>query len=187
MGLTAEQQRVMEENRRKALERRAAKQNEASNQTLQNHNSRNCVPSSNKILNPPIVTLTPVVHRSLPAAGVHQKPGGTPSQHKGLASKQLSSANRQSVVFQLTSRFKFTVEAPFDNEMVEIFKKIPSKAYDGSNRKWTFALADHQKLVDGLNPLLAKYQIQPLPRYVMDIFRYESTLGTGIFHNILYT
>lgn len=157
MGLTAEQQKMIEENKRKALERRAAKQVD---------------PTTSKILGSPAVKKTPMFKNS-PSTGLNQKPKGTPLQNKGSLAKPLSSPKNQRplVTFQLISRVRFTVEAPFDNEMVEMFKKIPSKAYDGVNRKWTFGLADHQRLFEGLNPLLAKYQIQPLPKYVLDTFR----------------
>lgn len=168
MGLTAEQQRLIDENRRKALERRAAKQSETS-QVPQNQTVRNVVPSSNRILESPIVR-NPQSSSHSPAWSQNFK--GTPKQ--GSSKKPFSTqGNRPLVTFQLISKLKFVVEAPFDNEMVEVFKKIPSKSYDGASRKWMFALSDHQQLVDGLNPLLSKYQVQPLPRYVLDIFRYH--------------
>lgn len=102
------------------------------------------------------------VKKSQQANNFNPKPQGIPS-------------NRPVASFQLVSRKKFCVEAPYDNEMIQIFQKFPSKTYDAASRKWAFPLSEHQKLLESMNPLLARFQVQPLPKFVLDIFRYSYT------------
>ncbi len=167
MGLTQEQIKLMEENRRKALEKRAAKMAEANPMSNQNRNVHSAsvgkCPSASFYSTPQ----SKVVVKSSWNASAGS------SSKKSLANVAYSPAgtNRPVASFQLISRTKFSVEAPFDNEMIEIFKKFPSKTYDGVNRKWTFPLTDHQKMLESLNPLLTRFQIQPLPKFVLDVFR----------------
>lgn len=176
MSLTPAQIKLMEENRRKALEKRAAK-----------------LAVSNMVVNPSSNTFSPKQSfsshsngkgtvSSFYSATPQSKSSGTSAWKTPASSKQPFNSNkntpptlpsnRPAADFQLISRTKFSVEAPFDNEMIEIFKKFPSKTYDGSSRKWTFSLSDHQRMLESLNPLLSRFQINPLPKFVLDVFRY---------------
>ena len=202
MAPTEEQKKLMEENKRKALEKRAlanlARQgatsgpsnsvpiqsNHVIRPSFQSPNPRSATPSYNN--NNDISNVRPSYSKpqfTSPAAGFYGKnktPSG-PNQNRAVAS------------FQLITRNKFTVEAPFDNEMIDIFKKCPGAAYNPTNRKWTFPLAgnkkkikllnfykkcyyiifetEHSKMLGLLNPLMTKYQFQPLPNYVLDVFK----------------
>lgn len=168
MGLTQEQIKLMEENRRKALEKRAAKMAEANTMSNQNRN----VPSASVGKCPSASSFYSTPQSKVVVKSSWNAPAGSSSK-KSLANAGYSPAatNRPVASFQLVSRTKFSVEAPFDNEMIEIFKKFSSKTYDGVNRKWTFPLTDHQKMLESLNPLLTRFQIQPLPKFVLDVFR----------------
>jgi|688.fasta_scaffold358903_1 SWI/SNF-related matrix-associated actin-dependent regulator 1 of chromatin subfamily A len=181
MPLTPDQIKLMEENRRKALEKRAAAQKAESNQVALNNNKSNFSVGNSALLrpshtiNPPIIGKTPAG-----ASSFYSRPqysGGKSSWNSPASSSKFtpnkSSANfsRPMATFQMISRRKFCVEAPFDNEMIEIFKKIPTKSYDGVLRRWTFPLSEHQNLLESLDPLLSRFQFQPLPKFVLDTFR----------------
>jgi hypothetical protein len=58
-----------------------------------------------------------------------------------------SNQNRAVASFQLITRNKFTIEAPFDNEMIDVFKKCPGASYNPTNRKWIFPLAGNKKII----------------------------------------
>lgn len=140
MGLTQEQIKLMEENRRKAMEKRAAKMAESN--VIVNQN-RNVVPASTKpvFVNPTSAVKCPTVSSfySTPqskAKSSWNSQGTSSKKFSANSSYTPSAANRPAASFQLISKTKFSVEAPFDNEMIEIFKKSPSKAYDATNRRW---------------------------------------------------
>ena len=180
MPLTPDQIKLMEENRRKALEKRAAAQKAESNQVALNNNKSNFSVGNSALLRPSH-TINPSIGKTPGgASSFYSRPqysGGKSSWNSPASSSKFtpnnSSANfsRPMATFQMISRRKFCVEAPFDNEMIEIFKKIPTKSYDGVLRRWTFPLSEHQNLLESLDPLLSRFQFQPLPKFVLDTFR----------------
>ena len=150
MAPTEEQKKLMEENKRKALEKRAlanfarqgatsgpsnsvpVQSNHVIRPSFQSPNPRPATPSYNNNNVRPSYSKPQFTS---PAAGFYGKnktPSGT-NQNRAVAS------------FQLITRNKFTVEAPFDNEMIDIFKKCPGAAYNPTNRTWTFPLAGNKK------------------------------------------
>jgi len=155
-----------------------------SNQVVLNNNKSNFFAVSS-VLRPPSPAINPSVGKSPSgASSFYSKPqysGGKSTWNSPASSSKLppknanfgssASSSRPMATFQLISRRKFCVDAPFDNEMIEIFKKFPTKSYDGVLRRWTFPLSDHQKLLESLDPLLTRFQFQPLPKFVLDIFR----------------
>lgn len=162
----------MEENRKKALEKRAERLAAESNKKL-DHNQ-------NSVGTPAVGTKTTSFYSNarVPSLNSPQQSSSSKvaphSAAKPFSNKQpptIPISARPVVNFQLVSRNRFCVEAPFDNEIIEIFKQFPSKTYDGASRKWTFLLSDHPSLLKSLNPILSRFQLQPLPRYVLDIFR----------------
>lgn len=185
MPLTPDQIKLMEENRRKAIEKRAAAKQTETNQVVMNNNRSNFSAGSSAVLRSPAPAINPSVGISPSgASSFYSRPqysGGKSTWNSpGSSSKfppknanfvSSASSSRPTATFQLISRRKFCVDAPFDNEMIEIFKKLPTKSYDGVLRRWTFPLSDHQKLLESLDPLLTRFQFQPLPKFVLDIFR----------------
>lgn len=183
MSLTPAQIKLMEENRRKAMEKRAAKMTAPPN-TVMNHQNKDTFSSTKSSIFSPNSCNKGTTSASFYSAQKLDNNGKSTWNTPASSSKQLQtnvnrnnptpfkgSSNRPVVAFQLISRSKFCIEAPFDNEMIEIFKKFPSKSYDGTNRKWTFPLADHQRVLTSLDPLISRFQIQPLPKFVLDVFR----------------
>lgn len=43
----------------------------------------------------------------------------------------------------LISRDRFDVDVPYNKELVEIFKAIPSKNFEPISKKWSFTLKDY--------------------------------------------
>lgn len=52
----------------------------------------------------------------------------------------------------------------------QIFKSLPSGAYNAQDRTWNFALSDHDRLMSQVQPLEPRVIIQPLPKWVIRTF-----------------
>lgn len=174
MPLTEAQQKLIEENRRKAIAKRQSKVAQLSS------NQNVAGPSANPINN----STTPSnFYSRTPTSKKFTSKGNTPDISSKF-SKALSSSSpktsfnntRPQVSFELVSRHQFMVDAPFSAPMIEIFKKIPSRMYDAAKRKWLFAIKDHKLLLQNLDPLLSAFEIHPLPNFVLQIFRYLKPL-----------
>ncbi|XP_076363842.1 LOW QUALITY PROTEIN: SWI/SNF-related matrix-associated actin-dependent regulator of chromatin subfamily A-like protein 1 [Tachypleus tridentatus] len=74
----------------------------------------------------------------------------------------------------LINRKRFQVEVGFHQQMIEVFKAIPSKVYDAKERKWNFAVEDHDKLIQGVIPLFPNVIISPLPQCILKVFQKAS-------------
>ncbi|KFP76977.1 SWI/SNF-related matrix-associated actin-dependent regulator of chromatin subfamily A-like 1, partial [Acanthisitta chloris] len=48
---------------------------------------------------------------------------------------------------------RFQVEIGYNAELVAVFKKVPSKAYDPAMKKWNFSLEDYSSLMEAANQL----------------------------------
>ncbi|XP_017680879.1 PREDICTED: SWI/SNF-related matrix-associated actin-dependent regulator of chromatin subfamily A-like protein 1 isoform X2 [Lepidothrix coronata] len=48
---------------------------------------------------------------------------------------------------------RFQVEIGYNAELVTVFKKVPSKAYDPALKKWNFSLGDYRSLMEAANQL----------------------------------
>ncbi|NXP19138.1 SMAL1 protein, partial [Scytalopus superciliaris] len=48
---------------------------------------------------------------------------------------------------------RFQVEIGYNAELVAVFKKVPSKAYDPAMKKWNFSLGDYSSLMEAANQL----------------------------------
>lgn len=179
--LTEAQKKAMEENRRRALEKRAARQH--SEQPRSNDNVQQSIVS---IVPPSTIQSSGTFKADYsspkncsPKNSIQAKTGaatpypGNSKLHSPASSVSL--ASKPSILFQLISRARFAVEAPFKSEMIEVFKKMPSRSYDAQTRKWSFALSDHQALFNAMAPFLSQFQLKPLPYFVLNIFRYIRT------------
>ncbi|NXK96372.1 SMAL1 protein, partial [Formicarius rufipectus] len=56
---------------------------------------------------------------------------------------------------------RFQVEIGYNAELVAVFKKVPSKAYDPTMKKWNFSLGDYSSLMEAANQL-ASVVLAPL-------------------------
>ncbi|KAK4290027.1 hypothetical protein Pmani_037046 [Petrolisthes manimaculis] len=73
--------------------------------------------------------------------------------------------------FRLTCPERFIVDAPFHHQMVEIFKTLDTKMYDPMTQKWNFSVKEHDKLVSALAPLRPAVCISPLPAFVRKVLQ----------------
>ncbi|RXN16995.1 SWI SNF-related matrix-associated actin-dependent regulator of chromatin subfamily A 1 [Labeo rohita] len=69
----------------------------------------------------------------------------------------------------LVSRCRFEVEIGYQGDVIEIFKKMPSRNYDMKTRKWSFLLEDYGKLMAELSEM-PTVEIEPLPPAVLQSF-----------------
>ncbi|XP_073701249.1 thioredoxin domain-containing protein 6 [Garra rufa] len=69
----------------------------------------------------------------------------------------------------LVSRCRLEVEIGYQGDVIEIFKKMPSRNYDMKTRKWNFLLEDYGKLMAELSEL-PTVEIEPLPPAVLQSF-----------------
>ena len=182
MSLSEAQKKLMEEKRLQALQIRASRQQTEKVRNLDHAQQFTSPPSSSKKhVNDQKKETSNNYYNFSPKQSFVNKQCGIASTNQPVSkftkpqASQHSSAGlvkiKPSLSFQLINRNRFVVEATFSNEIIEIFKKIPSRSYDAQTRKWSFALNDHQKLFEALNPYLAQYQIKPLPNFVINIFR----------------
>ncbi|XP_027492831.1 SWI/SNF-related matrix-associated actin-dependent regulator of chromatin subfamily A-like protein 1 [Corapipo altera] len=56
---------------------------------------------------------------------------------------------------------RFQVEIGYNAELVTVFKKVPSKAYDPAMKKWNFSLGDYHSLMETANQL-SSVVLEPL-------------------------
>ncbi|XP_032549058.1 SWI/SNF-related matrix-associated actin-dependent regulator of chromatin subfamily A-like protein 1 [Chiroxiphia lanceolata] len=56
---------------------------------------------------------------------------------------------------------RFQVEIGYNAELVTVFKKVPSKAYDPAMKKWNFSLGDYHSLMEAANQL-SSVVLEPL-------------------------
>ncbi|NXO35073.1 SMAL1 protein, partial [Locustella ochotensis] len=94
--------------------------------------------------------------------------GGFVSQASGRMQKLTSSAGVAST-FEAASHKKasnvtkgkcvkygedrFQVEIGYNAELIAVFKKVPSKAYDPAMKKWNFSMEDYRSLLEAANQL----------------------------------
>ncbi|KAL1267382.1 hypothetical protein QQF64_032745 [Cirrhinus molitorella] len=69
----------------------------------------------------------------------------------------------------LVSRCRLEVDIGYQADVIEIFKKMPSRNYDMKTRKWNFLLEDYGKLMAELSEL-PTVEIEPLPPAVLQSF-----------------
>ncbi|NXA93641.1 SMAL1 protein, partial [Melanocharis versteri] len=48
---------------------------------------------------------------------------------------------------------RFQVEVGYNAELIAVFKKVPSKAYDPAMKKWNFSMEDYRSLLEAANQL----------------------------------
>ena len=77
-------------------------------------------------------------------------------------------------VCSLTSRSRFEVAAAYHAPLIEIFKSIASGQYNSKTRVWSFALHDHDLLLQKSRGLAPGLNVTALHTFVRDAFRKQS-------------
>lgn len=170
--LSEEQQKRIEENRKKALERRAAKLQSASipnvNKLSNIHsnfnnlksNDFNRLPSKTKF----ITEINNCEKKVSTSANTYK------NNMYDKANPQISSDKCFTGKCILISRTHFCVEIGYHSQLVEIFRTIPSKIYDAKEKKWCFNIKQHNALIEAIQPLVPKVIITPLPKTIVKVF-----------------
>uniref|UniRef100_A0A182NET2 SWI/SNF-related matrix-associated actin-dependent regulator of chromatin subfamily A-like protein 1 n=1 Tax=Anopheles dirus TaxID=7168 RepID=A0A182NET2_9DIPT len=71
----------------------------------------------------------------------------------------------------LVSETRFIVETNgFNEQMVQMFKQIPSKNYDAATKTWNFELKDYKTLQDRIATLNPHVVLGPIPNFVLQEF-----------------
>lgn len=167
-ALTEEQRKRIEENRRKALEKRALK--------AEINNKQNSIVPVNKTAGNIGVSNNTVVNTSNNVASALQftKPPSLYSAPKTFNnSKTVNNSSKSSEMMKgqcvLLSRKRFYIDIGYHKEVIEIFKSVPGRLYDMQTKKWNFPIDDHDKLVSLLKPLQPNVLIIPLPRPIVKL------------------
>ncbi|CAG0918175.1 unnamed protein product [Notodromas monacha] len=69
----------------------------------------------------------------------------------------------------LVDRRTFRVDMGFHEKAIEEFKSIPSRIYDMTSKRWSFALTDHVKLMSKLNALRPHVAVAEIPKHVVEV------------------
>ena len=150
MAPTEAQLKLMEENKKRAMEKRALAS--ATRQILQtgpNNNvfvqqskSQSIRPTSNSFQSPQPTTSSGYKNVR-PNFQKQTSPNGFYGKSQTNASPSVVK-NRPVASFSLISRSRFTVDSSYDAEMVEIYKKVPGKSYDPQTQRWSFPLSGNK-------------------------------------------
>lgn len=175
-GLTDEQRRRIEENRRKALEKRAAKTHTLNGN--QNGNST-LLPTTVSIKDPSGTSNNYFAQNGNLCGSNHMnttKPSILPRNQR-----LLDRIDKIPIKFQinnevlkgrcvLLSKERFYVDVGYKAEVIDVFKQVPSRMYDAKTRKWNFLIEHHDKLISLCRPMEPQVLIAPLPWLVVKMF-----------------
>ncbi|XP_014287672.1 SWI/SNF-related matrix-associated actin-dependent regulator of chromatin subfamily A-like protein 1 [Halyomorpha halys] len=188
-SLTEEQKRRIEENRRLALERRAAR-------LALSHSS----PPKQSV--PPAKTFPassfykpsdkPVLNTSGPSPSY--PPLKTWSVQKSNTSKPLSNGVSKTTAVERTwnvttdalqgtvsliNKKTFVLEIGFNQKLVDICKQIPGRYYDPQKKSWCFPLKEYENFKKITAPLSPQIVIGNLPASVLKIFSNPSNFSVN--------
>eukprot|EP00731_Ephydatia_muelleri_P007759 Em0004g97a len=80
------------------------------------------------------------------------------------------------VVLTLASRTRFKAIANYDQSLIEVFKKVSSKAYDAKACTWSFGIEDHDHLAKLIAKECPHMEISPVPKQLVSHFLASPTL-----------
>lgn len=190
-ALTEAQKKLIEENRRKALEKRAERLKASASQAATataapSTNPAHIATAQNGLASKASNFYRPVVqtplcepHNSLRPWG-HSHTGSSPQASTfqvDAASPIVPPAPPAKTVngsCVLVSHSRFVVDVPYHQQMIEIFKSISSRSYDAVQRRWSFALSSHNELMQKLKPLRPDVLVAEIPSYVLRVFQTAS-------------
>ncbi|KAF6213119.1 hypothetical protein GE061_010834 [Apolygus lucorum] len=170
----------MEESRRAAMEKRAARM------ALVQSSSISTVPSSSH-LNP---SAPPFLPKSIPVSSFkgnqHHLPSNSKQNGNARSSKfdAQGSKNKKDVpsdswnvmtapltgTLSLISRDRFICYIGFNQKLNELFKSIPGSIFDANKKKWTFPLDQYENLKKKIEPLAPNITVGNLPKSVLKMF-----------------
>ncbi|XP_055544718.1 SWI/SNF-related matrix-associated actin-dependent regulator of chromatin subfamily A-like protein 1 [Wyeomyia smithii] len=102
----------------------------------------------------------------------YSRPNGQNAKYNGTPGKVAPVFIRTvTCTCALVAETRFVVQtSAFNEQLIDVFKSIPSKQYDATSKSWTFAIQDYslvQERVTALNPHVT---IGPLPGFILRLF-----------------
>ncbi|XP_053693187.1 SWI/SNF-related matrix-associated actin-dependent regulator of chromatin subfamily A-like protein 1 [Sabethes cyaneus] len=71
----------------------------------------------------------------------------------------------------MISETRFVVHmSGFNEQLINVFKSVPSKQYDPASKDWSFAIQDYLLVQEKVNALKPNASVGPLPAYVLRLF-----------------
>ncbi|KAL4222279.1 SWI/SNF-related matrix-associated actin-dependent regulator of chromatin subfamily A-like protein 1 [Mactra antiquata] len=70
----------------------------------------------------------------------------------------------------LISKDRFTVKAGYSEPLIQLFKAMDTKLYDAVTKKWSFKLLEYNKFMSSVVNLRPSVTIEPLPPAILKIF-----------------
>ncbi|XP_065896709.1 SWI/SNF-related matrix-associated actin-dependent regulator of chromatin subfamily A-like protein 1 isoform X2 [Dysidea avara] len=75
--------------------------------------------------------------------------------------------------FTLISKTRFEVVSPYQSNIIDVFKQIPSRSYDAKRTIWSFGIEDHNNLVSSLKKQCSgdtQLEMDYIPKAVVNMF-----------------
>ncbi|UYV83104.1 SMARCAL1 [Cordylochernes scorpioides] len=151
--LSEREKRIIEEKRQRALALRASKIKPQGNVT------------SLHVVNTPYIKPPRLGSSSSSSHPTHTQP----SQNISIKSAPNTKGNPSiSAVCTLISKNRFQVDTVYHQESIAIFRTLPTRRYDATERKWNFNLSDHNQLENAMKALSSQVNFIPLPRFMIN-------------------
>ncbi|KAJ9577836.1 hypothetical protein L9F63_025302 [Diploptera punctata] len=96
--------------------------------------------------------------------------------NKFNASKKVSNKPKQIVTgnCKLISKERFSVNVSYHAQLIDVFKSIPSRAYDPNEKTWNFSLSDYSTVMKKIRDLREEVSISELPTLLLRLFSQKS-------------
>lgn len=102
---------------------------------------------------------------------VQPPPGG---RSKGRA-RGAEARKPVKVTLTLVSRTRFKAVVSYDQLLIEVFKKVSSKAYDAKTCTWSFGIEDHDHLAKQIIKQCPHTEVSPVPKQLVSHFLMNPT------------
>uniref|UniRef100_A0A1B6C6H6 SWI/SNF-related matrix-associated actin-dependent regulator of chromatin subfamily A-like protein 1 n=1 Tax=Clastoptera arizonana TaxID=38151 RepID=A0A1B6C6H6_9HEMI len=181
-SLTPEQLKRIEQNRKLALEKRAASLLVHNQPQLYEKGNKNVSTSQNSCSvllssksassfynNTPQSSVQPYKKSKEPVWMKYRNKNGSYSDNS------LTKPNTVTGCCRLISEDRFTVDIPYHKETVEVFKTVKGFLYDSQLKQWNFPLTEYQSFKQATDLLRPSVSISPLPTIIFDIFLNKNT------------
>uniref|UniRef100_A0A8C0P4C2 SWI/SNF-related matrix-associated actin-dependent regulator of chromatin subfamily A-like protein 1 n=1 Tax=Canis lupus familiaris TaxID=9615 RepID=A0A8C0P4C2_CANLF len=101
-------------------------------------------------------------------AGVHCGSGSVTPRSEGRLSQKLGTAATHKAVSSqrgtcIRSGDRFQVKIGYNEELIAVFKSLPSRSYDPATKTWNFSMTDYGALIQRVR-CLPQVQLDPLPK-----------------------
>ncbi|CAB3376895.1 Hypothetical predicted protein [Cloeon dipterum] len=166
-SLTAEQRQRIEENRKRAQELKKKAATAAAAPANNNSAASSSVQGSK-----------PVPSKSFYGPNSKKPLDVTVAKKPKLETKEVPKSSMPSQANQgickLLSKDRFKVAMGYNQQVIEIFKSIPSRQYDAIAKIWTFQLKDHNKLKEAVKAVKPPFYLTPIPAKIVELMQQPS-------------